>query len=481
MKLGTAFKFVLLIPVAGALGVWLFADTARHYSADAEDAALRVSFRGSYLEYAMWSEMLDSFRKAYPQIEVRGEYVAGVSYEQKMQQLLVAGAAPDVMITDREPFPAMLQANHFEDLRPFLNTPGAELSLDQLWPDGVEAFNDRLGGEGRAPGLYGLSCWGACLLICYNRACFDAAKITVTALPGPEGLAQDGRGGWLLDDSRWTNDEFVKVAQLLTKDFDGDGRTDQFGMLRPGYFYWLPWCWAMGADVLDETGTRTTFYGEPLERAFTLWQDLVDKYRVCPGEGEMPMGPYVGLMSGRIAMMETGPWAIAFLNDARVRYDFLHMPRATRDGKRATRVVWDGLLMYNGSKKKLEAWLLIRHLVSPECQAIVGRYQRSLPALRSAKDSFVHHNPNITAQKMIDATADYGRPGPLTPHWYALERALGEACDQMIDTSPRARLTPAQAFGCFLSSEVVRDHLPPVDPVAAKHYVELYNEWRRRR
>src|SRR2546422_2434773 len=75
-------------------------------------------------------------------------------------------------------------------------------------------------------------------MVVYNRDLLDRA-----AIPYPT------------DD--WTWDDFLRTAQLLTRDRDGDGRIDQWGAAfdrRPSF--WLPWIWAGGGDVLCPDGRR---------------------------------------------------------------------------------------------------------------------------------------------------------------------------------------------------------------------------------
>ena len=64
----------------------------------------------------MWQEMLATFREKYPKIPVKAEYITD-RYESKIQQLLVAGAAPDVIAFQDESFPNFVNAGQFEDLR----------------------------------------------------------------------------------------------------------------------------------------------------------------------------------------------------------------------------------------------------------------------------------------------------------------------------------------------------------------------------
>ena len=132
-------RFIVIGGVCALIGYWLFADTARYYGIGKEAAPLRISFWGDVNPYQMWQEMLASFREAHPDIEVRAEYITD-RYAAKIQQLIVAGAAPDVMAFQDEPFPNYVNAGQFEDLTDYLDTPGYAIDLDDFIPSAVTSF-----------------------------------------------------------------------------------------------------------------------------------------------------------------------------------------------------------------------------------------------------------------------------------------------------------------------------------------------------
>jgi len=466
-------RSLLCFCLAGAIGYWLFSDTVRHHLATDEAAALRVSFWGSYEEYQMWKELLAAFHEKFPAIRVKAEYLVGVRYEGKIQQLLVADAAPDVILFQDEPMPGFINSGKFEDLTPYLATPGEEIDLEDFWKTSVQSFGRE---EKNGWRQYGVPIWGGCNLVFYNKDCFRRAGVRVAELPGPKGLVRDPKGsGWLLDDDKWTIDEFVQLARLLTVDEDGDGRTDRFGFLLPGFIYWLPWHWGVGARVLDEDFERIAFLGPECERSLQLWQDLRYKHGVSPTPAELgTMGQNVGFFTGRVAMFCSGPWAMPFLNSTRVDYDLLHIPRGTPGGPRFTRITWDCVAMFTKSKKKKEAWHLIHHLASLESQKIVARYQRSIPARKDAATFFETQNPRVHAAEFIEVAASYARMQPITDHWDLMNRTWVRATDDLQNPDPRYRLTPAEAIGEFLSDRELMKLYKTTSEEAAERYRAIY-------
>ncbi|HPD14060.1 MAG TPA: sugar ABC transporter substrate-binding protein [Planctomycetota bacterium] len=408
---GAAGWACLAVFVLGSC-VWLFADTYSHYYGQKE-AALRVSYWGSYREHEMWKEIAAAFRERYPEIPLKREYITD-RYEEKIQQLLLSNDAPDVMLFQDEPLPRFITSDKFQPLNDFCRTQGLEIQLDRdYWDTAVQSFR-------RGAQVYGIPIWGGDCLLIYNRDAFRNAGV-------PEPPPQ------------WTMDEFLATCKRLTADTDGDGRLDRFAFDIPGWVYWLPFQYAFGSDYLDPTRTRWTLWGPEAEAAYQLWQDLRYKFHVAPQRAELTEGGNVAFMTGRVAMFVSGPWAMPPLNEAGVSFDIADIPSGP--GGHGTRVTWDALVMFAGSTKKDWAWKFIHFATSLPAQEIVARYQRSVPALKAAKDAFIHANPKVQAKRFIDALA-YARFQPITEHWMLMSREIGSETDLMLDN----RQTPAETL-----------------------------------
>jgi len=377
-----------------------------------------------------------------------------------------------------------LDAGKIEDLTPWLQTPGYEVNLNDLWDTAVKSFGRYEGrGSQRSWHMYGLPIFGGCNLIFYNKDCFDKVGVRVAKLPGPEGLVRSPDGqGWILDDELWTIADFVRLCQILTLDKDGDGRIDQFGFSVPGFQYWQPFHWAMGARVLNDKFTRTAFLGPECEASLQLYQDLRYKYHVAPTTAELgTMDEGVGFFTGLVAMFDSGPWAMPFVNTVGVKYDLLYIPRGSPQAGHVTRITWDGAVMFAGSKKKEQAWQLLCHILSLQSQSTVCKYQRSIPALKEARYAFEERNPSVSVGKFVKATAEYGRMQPITAYWNPMTRLWNQVAEDLQNPDARNRLTPQEAIGEFLSNKQLMDFFPPTDFRAAQRYRETYERHRQGR
>jgi multiple sugar transport system substrate-binding protein len=449
--------YTLWIVVCISAGWWLFSDTYAKYATTDRTSDLRVAFWGDYREFVMWQEILAAFEGVHPGTSVRIEYITD-RYDQKIRQLFVADAAPDVILLQDEPFPRYMDSDKLEDLTPYLNTTGAVVADTAYWDTAWASFGrDETNPDGTPIWRqYGIPTWGGCNLLFYNKACFDLAGVP------------------LPDDGSWTMDDFRTLCQQLTRDFDGDGRIDQFAFQVPTMTYWLPWHWGLGARVLDIERARFDLIGPKAEASFQLMQDLIYRDRVAPQAGELTIGQNVAFFTGRLALFSSGPWAMPFLNTTDMEYGVLHMP--TGPGGRATRITWDAVAMFKGSKNKKMAWRLIQYITDIKSQEIVARFQRSVPALKVAQTAFEQENPRIEVGKFIEAVDQYARLQPISPHWELMMRAITKNVDLLLQPDPTLRVTPQETIGLILQEPDLLDNLPPSDQNLADDYLlKLYD------
>lgn len=106
-----------------------------------------------------------------------------------------------------------------------------------------------------------------------------------------------------------TLDELVSLGESLTKDLNGDGKMDQYGLTwnyREPFFF-IPFLTAFGGWVMDESG-RPTLDNERTVRAIQFVLDLRDKYKIIPKEGDYEIADML-FKEKRTAMIINGPWS----------------------------------------------------------------------------------------------------------------------------------------------------------------------------
>ena len=108
-----------------------------------------------------------------------------------------------------------------------------------------------------------------------------------------------------------TLDELITIGQALTKDFNGDGKMDQYGLTwnyREPFFF-IPFLTAFGGWVMDADG-HPTLDNDQTVRAIQFVLDLRDKYKIIPKEGDYEIADML-FKEKRTAMIINGPWSWA--------------------------------------------------------------------------------------------------------------------------------------------------------------------------
>ena len=267
------------------------------------------------LNWAAWNEQqledayVHRFGVAHPGVRV-SLAAAGNQAEYRDQILtsIAAGAPPDVFLLDNIDVPAFARSGLLLDLAPYAARVGLPLS----------AFDPRVLAIFRRGGaVVALPKGFTPMMIAYNKDIFDRAHV-----PYPQG--------------DWTFEEFRAAAQALTRDTDGDGRTDQWGFwLDRRAFMWIASLWGLGGDVLCEDGTRASgcLDGAASVRAFRALTDLATRDSVTPrffGLRRSLGDQLRNFYSGRVAMVPAGHfWLPSFrphVEAGRLRLGFAMIP-----------------------------------------------------------------------------------------------------------------------------------------------------------
>lgn len=70
-----------------------------------------------------------------------------------------------------------------------------------------------------------------------------------------------------MPENQWTWDDFYKICQKVTKDTDGDGRIDQFGVYN---YDWKDAVFSNGGRLFNQAGTECNITADAVENAILL-------------------------------------------------------------------------------------------------------------------------------------------------------------------------------------------------------------------
>lgn len=135
----------------------------------------------------------------------------------------------------------------------------------------------------------------------------------------------------LVDTVAGNTDQWVRQLQAATRDLDGDGKTDQYGLvfnlLEP--FWLVPWLGGFGGWVMDDEG-RPTLDTPAMVGALGFMADLKEK-KVVPRECDYPLADTI-FKEGRAAYIINGPWSWEGYRAAGIDIALAPIPKVSATG-----------------------------------------------------------------------------------------------------------------------------------------------------
>jgi len=256
-----------------------------------ESVTLRVLHWAGDYEVTAEQAIADRFAEAHPGVRVVVESVV-TNYEEKLLTSIASGSPPDVFLLDGPDIPTILDRGLALDLTPYLARAGYDPA--RVFPQVMEGFER----NGR---VFALPKDFTPMVLYLNLRVFDRFGV-----PPPPA---DG----------WTWDDFLDKARRLTRDVDGDGRTDVYAIDFPRNLYqWIAWVWSGGGDILSPDGTRASGFldSAPTVRTFSFLTDLVTAAHVTPGVHFLETGDparEARFATGGQAMLLSGHWTLQLL------------------------------------------------------------------------------------------------------------------------------------------------------------------------
>lgn len=370
------------------------------------EAKLIAMLRPSQQELDILEEIFRQFEAKYPSVKV--ERVVGTGdapYDDKTDALIAAGTPPALW------FPAANRGYRFyaargltQELDSLINRDKFELSDFYAGPLEFCKWNGKYN-------CLPIDVWPQILV--FNKTLFDTDRVPY---PGQN---------W--QDRSWNWERFLQAAQALTKR-EAD-RTVQFGaVMNTGRFAEQ----IFGGDWFDakayETGypdpARFPANQQAVIDALQFLADLIYRYRVHPtsqeaGElrGTLPnifLTGRVGMMSTTNGFFPTGAQITGF------KWGVAAMPAPPS----LPRLNWffaDQWVIMKGQQNLEAAWLLLKHMESPEMQRLKPLQLGALPARKS-----------------------------LSPEWVTLQKSKTGLTDAdlqvVVDAVPVSRITPSHAL-----------------------------------
>jgi multiple sugar transport system substrate-binding protein len=349
------------------------------------------------------NQLVDKFNQSHPKIKVDSQIgTVADGLLEKTTAALAGGNYPDVVYQFGPNVANLARSPKAVDLTEAVKDPS--WNWDDFFPAAREAVT--VDGKIRAiPALIDS------LAVVYNKKLFKQA-----------GIAPPKQG--------WTWDEYRTIAQKLT-----DSSKGVFGTGWPGVgdedTVWRIWpmVWSAGGDVVDSSGDKVGFAGDPMQRSLTALQQMsVDDKSVYIDKTAGSEKMYSVFNNNRMGMVPTGPWELPEIIDSKIDYGVVPMP--TFGGDEVTISGPDTWMLFdNGKDRVAAAEEFAKWLTQPEQDAVWDVKAGSLPLRESSAKQAVwtdHAKETEGLQTFVDVLK-VAKVRPTIQNYPKLSEAVGKA------------------------------------------------------
>ncbi|MFH0948640.1 MAG: extracellular solute-binding protein [Elusimicrobiota bacterium] len=227
-----------------------------------------------------------------------------------------------------------------------------------------------------------------------------------------------------------TWDELIKIGKKLTKDTNGDGKSDRWGINLPsgGGGVWTElglFVWQNGADFLTPDNRYATLETDKFREAFKFYTDIFKKEKISPITTGGDINLFHAFKTGYYPMFISGPWMVELVEkecpEIKGKWDVSVLWKK----KKGTSFVGGcNLVIFNKSKYKETAWKFVEFMNRPENQVKWYKLTADLPSTRAAwNDPFFDDKPmvKVFGQQLEDTASP-----PSIPEWEQIAHVIGQ-------------------------------------------------------
>jgi multiple sugar transport system substrate-binding protein len=368
-------------------------------------------------EYALAERLVDEWNQNNPGVQVKLQALpAGQSSEEVLLSAMVAGTTPDVcsniwpgITNDFIRANGLYPLDKFEDFN--------EIMEERVPEDVVESVKAADGHTYQVP-------WKTNpIMIQYNVDMFREA--------GVENFPK-------------TYSEFLKAAEKITQDTDGDGRIDQWMGYRDIRPIWWQRYYDYYTSYITASGGKTLFEKEELaideqasNQVFAFFKALYDR-------GFFPRSTLQGnaFLYGRIAVEFTGPWNIAYLENnapASLNYDFAPVPVPDGfEGDTYTYGDHKNIAIFSNTEHPEESWEFVKFLITREADYQLLNFARQIPIRKNLLEDpdfkeYFQQNPMLARfaeqaayTRGVDGVRDFKEILDTVARYYEMSSVYGE-------------------------------------------------------
>jgi multiple sugar transport system substrate-binding protein len=358
-----------------------------------DDPSGEISFMvfGDPAELEAYRTLVTTFEAANPAVDVALVEVPNmVEYRQRLGQDLAAGAPADIVLINYRNQSAFSAKGQLLPLTDRLRASRV-LSQTDFYPEAFDGFVWR-----------------------DEVMCVPQNQSSLAVYLNLDLFAE---AGVALPEAGWTWDDFLATAQALTKDTDGDGVVDQYGLGTEATLMRLaPFIWQNGGEVVNNPREPSALGVDSANarEAFQWFVDLQAVHHVVPDAiAEEAEDSESRFLNGRTAMFLQSRRIVPSVRDVAFAWDVAPLPQRK---EQADVLHADGYCLPSASRNPDAAWALIEYANSPEGQSVIARTGRTVPSNQAVATSEAYLDPTqrpASAQVWLDAIPTLRRFPPL--------------------------------------------------------------------
>jgi len=328
------------------------------------------------------NKIVEMWNESHPDIQVEGQFAPWETYWTKIQTQIAGGLVPDVIDCSIAYIVVLAFRNGLLNVEPLIERDA--FPIQDFAQGAVNAFRWEYGqiATGKGP-LWGIPSSAQCAhMFFYNKSLFDA-----------EGIAYP--------DETWDWNDLIEAGAAMTKDTDGDGAIDQWGVSAypSAYMMWWPSTWQQGGEWFDAEFKTCLAESEQSLAGLRHVTDLFQTHRIAPLPGSMQTDPF---LTGKVAMAYDGFWAATMSYADISEFDWdVAVPPAAPGNAPITDLEEDAWSIMSGSKQVDAAWEFVKWLNTGEGGEYNCQYVNAGFPYRPIADKYTYTRDRTTPPKSL--------------------------------------------------------------------------------
>lgn len=367
-------------------------------SSTSEEEPVTITFASWVGEDEGMKRLYKEFRKQHPNITVDFQDVPAEQSGQKLMTQIAGGNPPDSAYIDAGSVSSFASREALVNLDSYLEDSELVDSNDY-----VDAFKNFVTYE---DSIYGLPFDGESTGLFYRTDLFKDAGIKEAPATWPE---------------------FEKAARKLTKP---DEKQYGYQVFAPeAAYYWYPWLWQAGGDLMAKDGQSVAFDSADAKRAAEFYVELTD----LSAPDYLNSNSYDGRIAfaeGQVGMYMAGAWFAGVLEDEfpKISGKWKTAPLPEGEAGCATTIAGDALVLFEGSDKADAAWTWIEFLGQPD--NVAQWTYKAEGTLLPPYQSLLESEELVEEKPVLEGFAEAMSCGQSNvipnPKWPEIEEALNE-------------------------------------------------------